>query len=66
MENDIRCGKWNVKSLSRAQSLKTVARRLAKYKLDLVAVQEARVIKGGGQPTDDCTFSYGNRNANLY
>jgi hypothetical protein len=37
-------GTWNVRSLYRPGSLMTVARELAKYKLDLVGVQEVRCI----------------------
>jgi hypothetical protein len=44
---DMRFGKWNVRSLCRSGSLKTVARELGKYKLDLVGVQEVRWDKGG-------------------
>jgi hypothetical protein len=32
---DMRFGTWNVRSLYRAGSLKTVCRELARYKLDL-------------------------------
>jgi hypothetical protein len=35
----------------RLGSLKTVSRELAKYKLDLVGVQEVRWDKGGTEPT---------------
>jgi exonuclease III len=38
----MRFGTWNVRSLYRAGLLKTVARELGKYKLDLVGVQEVR------------------------
>jgi exonuclease III len=38
---------WNVRSLSRAGSLKTVAKELRKYKLDLVGTQEVRWEKEG-------------------
>jgi hypothetical protein len=34
-------------TLYRSGSLKTVARELGKYKLDLVGVQEVRWVKGG-------------------
>ena len=37
-KRDIMLGTWNVRSLSRAGSLKAAARELARYKLDLVAV----------------------------
>jgi hypothetical protein len=43
---DMRFGPWNVRSPYRAGSLKTVARELGKYKLDLVGVQEVRWEKG--------------------
>ena len=35
-------GTWNVRSLYRAEALMAVARELARYKLDLVGVQEVR------------------------
>jgi exonuclease III len=42
----MRFGTWNVRSLYRADSLKSVARELGKYKLDLVGVQEVRWENG--------------------
>jgi hypothetical protein len=39
---DMRFSTWNVRSLYRSGSLKTVAKELRKYKLDLVGVQEVR------------------------
>jgi hypothetical protein len=39
---DMRFGTWNVRSLYRTGSLKTVANEMAKCNLDLVAVQEVR------------------------
>jgi hypothetical protein len=39
-----RFGTWNVRSLYRAGSVKTVARELGKYKLDLVGVQEVPLM----------------------
>jgi hypothetical protein len=50
---DTRFRTWNVSSLYREGSLKTVARDLAKYKLDLAAVQRVRLVERGGQPADD-------------
>ena len=41
-ERGVRPGTWNVWSLGRVGSLTTVARELARYKLDLVGVQEVR------------------------
>jgi hypothetical protein len=38
---DTRFRTWNVRSLHRTGSLKTVARELGKYKLALVGLQEA-------------------------
>jgi hypothetical protein len=52
---EVSVGIWNIRRLSRAGSLKTVASELAKYNLDLVAVQEFRrdeVV----QPADNYTF----------
>jgi exonuclease III len=38
---------WNVRSLHRAGSLRTVAEKVSKYKLDLLGVQEVRWGGGG-------------------
>jgi exonuclease III len=59
---DMRFGTWNVRSLYRLGSLKTVARELGKYKLDLVGVQEVRWEKGGTERREDYTFFYGQGN----
>jgi exonuclease III len=59
---DMRFGTWNVRSLYRIGPLKTVARELRKYKLDLVGVQEVRWEKGGTERAEDCTFFYGQGN----
>jgi exonuclease III len=53
---DMRFGTWNVRSLYRSGSLKTVSGELAKYKLDLVGVQEVRWDKGGTEQAGDYTF----------
>jgi hypothetical protein len=45
-KRDIVLDTWNVRSLYRAGSLTAVARELARYKLDLVGVQEVRWDKG--------------------
>jgi hypothetical protein len=42
--------------------LKTVARELGKYKLDLVGVLGLRWEKGGTERAEDCTFFYGQGN----
>ena len=41
-KRDIVLGTWNVRSLYRAGSLAAVTRELARYKSDLVGVQEVR------------------------
>jgi exonuclease III len=56
---DVRFGSWNVRSLYRTGSLKTVARELGKYKLDLLDVQEVRRDKGGTERAEYYTFFYG-------
>jgi hypothetical protein len=57
-------GTWNVRSLYRAGSLMTVSRELARYKLDLVRVQEVRWEGGGTKPVGEYTFFYGKGNEN--
>jgi len=46
MQREMKIGTWNVRSLYRAGSLKAAARELARYKLDVVGVQEVRWNKG--------------------
>jgi exonuclease III len=55
---DMRFVSWNIRSLYRIGSLKTVAVGLGKYKLELVGVQEVRWEKGGTERAEDCTFFY--------
>jgi exonuclease III len=43
----MRFGTWKVRSLYRAGSLTAAERELAKYKLDVVGVQEVRWDRGG-------------------
>ena len=57
-------GTWNVRSLYRAGALKAAARELARYKLDLVGVQEVRRDKGGTVGAGDYNFFYGKGNEN--
>jgi hypothetical protein len=54
---------WNVRSLYRSGSLKTVSGESVKYKLDLVGVQEVRWDMGGTEPAANYAFFYGNENA---
>jgi hypothetical protein len=52
-------GTWNVRSLYRSGLLLTVVRELARYKLDLVDVQEVRWEKGSTARAGDYTFFCG-------
>jgi exonuclease III len=61
---DMRFGTWNVRSLYRLGSLKTVSRELARNKLDLVGVQEVRWEGCGTKPVGEYTFLYGKGNEN--
>ena len=61
---DIFLGTWNVRSLYRAGSLKTAARELARYKLDIVGVQEVKWDKEGRVRAGDYNFLYGKGNEN--
>jgi hypothetical protein len=58
----MRLGTRNVRSLYRTGSLKTAARELGKYKLDLVGIQEVRWEKGDTEQAQDYTFFYGEGN----
>jgi hypothetical protein len=55
-KRDIVLGTWNVRSLYRAGSLTAVARELARYKLELVGVQEVRWDKWGTVRAGDYNF----------
>jgi exonuclease III len=52
-------GTWNVRSPYRPGSLTTVARELARYKLDLVGVQEVRWDREGTVRAGEYAFFYG-------
>ena len=54
----------NVRSFYRAGSLMAVAKELAKYKLDLVGVQEVRWDKQGIVRAGEYKFFYGKGNEN--
>jgi exonuclease III len=60
----MRFGAWNVRSLCRLGSLTTVVRELARYRVDLVGVQEVRWDKGGTVTAGDYNFFYGRGNDN--
>jgi hypothetical protein len=53
---DILLGTWNVRSLYRGGSLMAAARELARYKLDLVGVQEVRWDKESTVKVGDYSF----------
>jgi hypothetical protein len=52
-ENVYEFGTWNVGSMYRAGSLRTVAEEISKYKLYLVGVQEVRWEGGGTEPSGE-------------
>jgi hypothetical protein len=55
----MRFGTSNVRSIYKAGSLKTVARELGKYKVNLMGVQVVRWERGGGSKrAEDYTFLY--------
>ena len=64
IRRDIKLGTWNIRSLYRASSLKAAARELARYKLDIVGVQEVRWDKEGTARAGDYNFFYGKGNEN--
>ena len=59
IRREMKLGTWNVRSLYRAGSLKAVVRELARYKLDVVGVQEVRWDKEGTVIAGDYYFFYG-------
>ena len=63
-KRDILLVTWNVRSLYRVGSLMAAARELARYKLDLVGVQEVRWDKEGTVRAGDYIFFYGKGNGN--
>jgi exonuclease III len=60
----MRFGTWNVRNLCRAGSLTATARELARYKLDLVGVEEVRWDKEDAVEAGDYSFFYGKGNEN--
>jgi hypothetical protein len=62
--NDLGNGKWNVRALCGAGSMRTAACKLVKDNLDIVAIEEVRWVQGGSQSGADYTLLYGNGNAN--
>jgi len=58
-KTDVSLGKWNVRSLYSAGSLTAGARELARFKLDILVVQEVRWDKWGTVRAGDYSFFYG-------
>ena len=61
---DTLLGTWNVRTLYRVGAIMVAARELARYKLDLVGVQEVRWEKVGTVKAGDYSFFYGKGNEN--
>jgi hypothetical protein len=59
-KKDISFGTWNFSSLCRARSLIAATRELARYKLDLLGVQEVRWDEGGTVRAGGYIFSIEN------
>jgi exonuclease III len=66
-ERDMRFCTWNVRSLCMASSFTAAARELARYKLDLVDVQEVRWDREGTVRAEvyNCFYGKGNENHQL-
>jgi hypothetical protein len=64
IQREMKIGTWNIRILYRAGSLKAAARELARYKLDVVGVQEVRWDKRGTVRAGDYNFFYGIGNEN--
>ena len=60
----MRFGSWNVRSLYRAASLTTVAKELARNKLDCVCVQVVKWGKEDMEKAGDYIFIYRKGNEN--
>jgi len=58
----MRFGTWNVRNLYRAGPFTAAARELARYKLDLVGVQEVRWDREDTVRVGDYSFFYGKGN----
>ena len=63
-KRDLRVGTWSGRSLYRAGSLTPASREIARYKLDLVGVQEVRWDEGGMVRAEDYNFFFGKGNVN--
>jgi hypothetical protein len=61
---DMRFGTWKTRSLYRAGSLETKKKKLSKYKLDLMVVQEVRWEGSDTELAAEYTFLHGKWNKN--
>jgi hypothetical protein len=59
---DKRFGTWNVRTMYRTGSLRTVAEGITEYKLNSPGIQEVGWDRGDTQPAGECTFFYGKGN----
>jgi hypothetical protein len=57
----MRFGTWNIRILYRSGSLTAAARKLVRYKSNLVGLQEVRWDKEGMVRAGDYNFFYGNQ-----
>jgi len=64
INRDILLGTWNVRSRYRAGALMAAARELARYKLELMGLQEVRWDKEGTVKEGVYSFFYGKGNEN--
>ena len=60
-KKDMRLSTWNIRILYRSGSLTAAARKLARYKSNLVGLQEVRWNKEGTVRPGDYNFFYGNQ-----
>jgi hypothetical protein len=56
---NMRFGTWNVRSMYRAGSLRTVAEEISKYKLDLVGVTRGQMGQRWHRTSSKYSFFYG-------
>jgi len=64
IQREMKLRTWNVRSFYIAYSLKAAARELARYKLDVVVVQEVRWYKEATVRAWDYNFFYAKGNQN--
>jgi len=64
IHREMKMAKWKFRSFYREGSLKAAASELARYKLDVVGVQEVKWDKEGTVRARDYNFFYGKENEN--